>query len=61
MDGVVTRTATIHAEAWKQLFDRYLKKRAARGGGRYRPVKSVAVPLRILGRRWGNLEFAYLD
>jgi len=31
------------------------------GGGRYRPVKSVAIPLRIRGRRWGNLEFAYLD
>ena len=31
------------------------------GGGRYRPVKSVSFPLRIKGRRWGNLEFAYLD
>lgn len=31
------------------------------GGGRYRPVKSVFVPLRIDGRRWGNLEYAYLD
>lgn len=31
------------------------------GGGRYRPVKSICLPLRIAGRRWGNLEFAYLD
>jgi len=31
------------------------------GGGRYRPVKSICIPLRIKGRRWGNLEFAYLD
>ena len=31
------------------------------GGGRYRPVKSVCLPLHIKGRRWGNLEFAYLD
>jgi methyl-accepting chemotaxis protein len=31
------------------------------GGGRYQPVKSVFVPLRIGGKRWGNLEFAYLD
>ena len=31
------------------------------GGGRYRPVKSVSFPLRIKGRRWGTLEFAYLD
>ncbi|MFH2201590.1 MAG: beta-phosphoglucomutase family hydrolase [Elusimicrobiota bacterium] len=32
LDGVVTRTASLHAAAWKQLFDDYLKKRAARGG-----------------------------
>lgn len=31
------------------------------GGGRYRPVKSVFVPMRIGGKRWGNLEYAYLD
>ncbi len=31
------------------------------GGGRYRPVKSVSLPLRINDKRWGNLEFAYLD
>ncbi len=31
------------------------------GGGRYRALKSIALPLRINGRRWGNLEFAYLD
>jgi HAD superfamily hydrolase (TIGR01509 family) len=37
MDGVVTRTATIHAEAWKRLFDGYLKKRGARGKGAFEP------------------------
>jgi len=31
------------------------------GGGRYRAVKSLFVPLRIRGRRWGNVELAYLD
>jgi beta-phosphoglucomutase family hydrolase len=30
LDGVVTRTADIHAEAWKQLFDEYLAQRARR-------------------------------
>jgi len=30
MDGVLTDTATTHAEAWKQLFDEYLKERANR-------------------------------
>ncbi len=37
MDGVVTRTASVHAEAWKRLFDEYLKKREARGEGPYEP------------------------
>jgi methyl-accepting chemotaxis protein len=31
------------------------------GGGRYRPVKSICLPFHVKGRRWGNLEFAYLD
>ncbi|WP_200933192.1 MULTISPECIES: methyl-accepting chemotaxis protein [unclassified Sphingomonas] len=31
------------------------------GGGRYRPVKSICLPLHVKGRRWGNVEFAYLD
>ena len=42
LDGVVTRTATIHAEAWKQLFDRYLKKREGRGEGPYQPFDAEA-------------------
>lgn len=29
LDGVVTRTAAVHAAAWKQLFDEYLEERAA--------------------------------
>ena len=32
LDGVVTRTADVHAEAWKQLFDEYLVVRARRFG-----------------------------
>ena len=36
LDGVVTRTADIHAEAWKQLFDEYLAQRARRLGGPFR-------------------------
>ena len=28
MDGVVTKTATVHAAAWKKLFDAYLEQRA---------------------------------
>jgi alpha,alpha-trehalase len=37
MDGVVTRTATVHAAAWKRLFDEYLQERANRGQDPFRP------------------------
>jgi beta-phosphoglucomutase family hydrolase len=32
LDGVITRTAVLHAAAWKQLFDEQLKKLASRTG-----------------------------
>jgi beta-phosphoglucomutase family hydrolase len=32
MDGVVTQTATVHARAWKRLFDDYLRERSERTG-----------------------------
>ena len=37
LDGVVTRTAEVHAEAWKHLFDEYLAARAQRLGEPFRP------------------------
>jgi alpha,alpha-trehalase len=37
MDGVVTDTATVHADAWARLFDRFLRDRAAITGGEFRP------------------------
>jgi alpha,alpha-trehalase len=37
LDGVVTRTAGLHAEAWKRLFDEYLEGRACRIGEPFRP------------------------
>ena len=33
LDGVLTRTATVHAAAWKEMFDGYLRERAARTSG----------------------------
>lgn len=35
MDGVVTRTAHVHARAWKTMFDAYLEQRSATSGQRY--------------------------
>jgi beta-phosphoglucomutase family hydrolase len=32
LDGVLTRTAAVHAAAWKQVFDAFLRDRAARSG-----------------------------
>jgi trehalose-phosphatase len=37
LDGVVTRTATLHAQAWKQMFDAFLEQRSAREGEDHRP------------------------
>ncbi|MFC7331097.1 HAD family hydrolase [Marinactinospora rubrisoli] len=36
-DGVITDTARIHAAAWKRAFDEFLRGRARRDGGRFRP------------------------
>jgi beta-phosphoglucomutase family hydrolase len=36
MDGVVTQTAKVHAAAWKELFDAYLRERAQRLGEPFR-------------------------
>ncbi|MBW3599910.1 MAG: beta-phosphoglucomutase family hydrolase [Planctomycetes bacterium] len=35
MDGVITQTATLHARAWKQMFDEYLASRGQREGKDY--------------------------
>ncbi|TDC45900.1 beta-phosphoglucomutase family hydrolase [Actinomadura sp. KC345] len=32
LDGVLTRTAAVHAAAWKEMFDGYLRERARRTG-----------------------------
>ena len=37
LDGVITKTAVLHAVAWKQLFDEYLKTVAERKGSTYKP------------------------
>ena len=37
LDGVLTRTATVHAAAWKQMFDEFLRAHAEQTGTPYRP------------------------
>lgn len=36
LDGVVTFTAKVHAAAWKELFDSYMRQRAQRSGETFR-------------------------
>jgi beta-phosphoglucomutase family hydrolase len=35
LDGVLTRTAEIHAAAWREMFDAYLRERAIQSGERF--------------------------
>jgi beta-phosphoglucomutase family hydrolase len=42
LDGVITKTAVVHAAAWKAMFDAYLKQRAETAGEAFRPFDGVA-------------------
>ena len=37
LDGVLTQTARIHAQAWKEMFDAFLRERAERTGDPFEP------------------------
>ena len=41
LDGVLTQTATLHAAAWKQAFDEYLRTRARSTGEPFVPFDAV--------------------
>jgi beta-phosphoglucomutase family hydrolase len=42
LDGVLTKTAKVHAAAWKEMFDAYLRERAARVGEPFVPFDDAA-------------------
>lgn len=42
LDGVLTQTAKVHARAWKETFDAFLKERTQRTGDDFRPFDAVA-------------------
>ncbi len=42
LDGVLTQTARVHAAAWKEMFDAYLRRRAQRTGDAFVPFNDVA-------------------
>jgi beta-phosphoglucomutase family hydrolase len=37
LDGVLTQTAKVHARAWKEMFDEFLRRRAEAAGTGFRP------------------------
>ncbi|HLM34849.1 MAG TPA: beta-phosphoglucomutase family hydrolase [Gaiellaceae bacterium] len=41
LDGVLTQTAKVHAAAWKEMFDAYLRERSARNGEPFVPFDPV--------------------
>jgi beta-phosphoglucomutase family hydrolase len=41
LDGVLTQTAKVHAAAWKEVFDEYLRRRADKTGEDYVPFDPV--------------------
>ena len=42
MDGVVTKTAVVHAAAWKEMFDDFLRQRAQATGTEFVPFDPAA-------------------
>ena len=42
MDGVVTQTAVVHAAAWKEMFDDFLRARAESTGTEFVPFDAHA-------------------
>ena len=42
LDGVLTKTATVHAVAWKKMFDEYLQRRTERTGESFEPFDRVS-------------------
>jgi alpha,alpha-trehalase len=50
LDGVVTLTANVHRAAWKDVFDAYLRARAARSGEPFQPFTDTDYAAYVDGR-----------
>src|SRR5437868_1377508 len=42
LDGVLTQTARVHAAAWKEMFDAFLRERAERSREKFVPFDPIA-------------------
>ncbi len=50
LDGVLTQTASVHAAAWKEMFDSYLRRRAAQTGEPFVPFGQADYEAYVDGR-----------
>jgi beta-phosphoglucomutase family hydrolase len=50
LDGVLTRTAVVHAAAWKDTFDQFMQARAAATGEPFRPFEQSDYDRYVDGR-----------
>lgn len=50
LDGVLTRTASVHEAAWKQMFDAYLAQRSERTGEVFAPFELADYLAHVDGR-----------
>ena len=50
LDGVLTQTAKVHAAAWQEMFDAFLRERARRAGEQTRPFEPADYAEHIDGR-----------
>jgi beta-phosphoglucomutase family hydrolase len=50
LDGVITQTAKLHAAAWKQMFDDFLRERAERTGEPFEPFEPADYDRYVDGR-----------
>ena len=50
LDGVLTRTASVHAAAWKRMFDEFLAERARAAGQPWRPFDDADYQRYVDGR-----------
>ena len=42
LDGVLTQTASLHAAAWNEMFDAFLRSRADAAGAAFEPFDAVS-------------------
>lgn len=57
MDGVITRTATVHLSAWKRIFDEYLRHRGIKCGEPFHEFTQSDYLAFVDGRpRYGGVE-----